>query len=331
MVELPAVPKANHTLECVEDCKYFYGSSGSIIDARDGARPAERRRSIGNWKTASKDQGVTAEQLPPHARAVARDHDDRLPAVHGHVDPLGGRRHARRARRCSTAAPPPSSCTRRAGRAGGTDDLVLIGGEKNFTGRCENNNSEFSTYSAKAVNAGTSDEFEGPLDQIVPAGNGVYADGKPVAGALGCSVHWFQEHPTFHNGGLVALSQYENGVRFEQVGSDGSIKEVGFFIAAGSSSSSPKWAPDGKTVYSIDYQRGIDILRYDGDTFVPDPVTGKARHQKGRVRASRTEAADARRAMARLPRVSQAPLLRALRAQGWVPGYCRLVAQGKLI
>ena len=78
---------------------------------------------------------------------------------------------------------------------------MLTGGEQNFTGRCERNNSEFSVYSAEKVLAGQGTQFEGPLAQIAPAGNGVYADGKPVAGALGCSVHWFQEHPTFDNGG----------------------------------------------------------------------------------------------------------------------------------
>ena len=50
-------------------------------------------------------------------------------------------------------------------------------------------------------------------------------------------------------------------MRFEQINPDGKITEVGYFIAVGGSSSSPKWAPDGKTLYSIDYHRGIDILR----------------------------------------------------------------------
>ena len=94
-------------------------------------------------------------------------------------------------------------------------------------------------------------------------------DGRPPANHLGCSVHWFQEHPTFKNGGLVALSEYENGVRFLQIHTDGSIEEQGFFAALGSSSSSPKWAPSGDVVYSIDYDRGIDIIRWKGEHYVP--------------------------------------------------------------
>jgi hypothetical protein len=56
-------------------------------------------------------------------------------------------------------------------------------------------------YSADEVLAGRSTQFAGPLAQVPPAGNGVYADGKPVAGVLGRSVHWFQEHKSFRNGG----------------------------------------------------------------------------------------------------------------------------------
>jgi hypothetical protein len=39
---------------------------------------------------------------------------------------------------------------------------VLIGGEENFTGRCERNNSEFSVYSAEKVLTGESKSFDGP-------------------------------------------------------------------------------------------------------------------------------------------------------------------------
>ena len=91
-------------------------------------------------------------------------------------------------------------------------------------------------------------------------------------------MHWFQEHPTFKNGGLVALSEYEDGVRFLQIGKDGSITEQGFFAALGSSSSSPKWAPSGDIVYSVDYDRGIDILRWKGEHYVPGR---QAREEQG--------------------------------------------------
>jgi hypothetical protein len=206
----------------------------------------------------------------------------------------------------------------------GSDKFVLIGGEQNFTGRCERNNSEFSVYSATNVLAGKSKTFQGPLAQVPPAGNGVYADGKPVAGALGCSVHWFQEHKTFSNGGLVAISEYEDGVRFLQITPRGQIKEQGYFLSLGSSSSSPKWATKGDVVYSIDYQRGIDILRWKGDHYVPD-ANGVVRHEPGRVRG--TEGVTPPPAPTPAQAARRQALSEQLKASGWSPGVCILAAQ----
>ena len=328
----PANPKhlytldeTNHTAECVLDCQFFFGSSGTIVDAR-GALEGTEPMVIGDWIEAIKDDGVDSRSCH-HIREIRPG-----------VLLTACRPFAVISINAEDGGSPADPAVLATGDAEkfvhsarwprqGSDKFLLTGGEENFTGRCELNNSEFSVYSAEKVNEDKGDEFE-LLHQIEPAGNGVYADGKPVAGALGCSVHWFQEHPSFKDGGLVALSEYEDGVRFEQIKPDGSIEEVGYFLAAGSSSSSPKWAPDGKTLYSIDYQRGIDILRYNGGTFVPN-AKGKVKYKKGEVRG-KWGRADARRAQGTLPRVSQAPMLRQLRANGWVPGYCRLAASRRL-
>ena len=107
-------------------------------------------------------------------------------------------------------------------------------------------------------------------DQVRPvAGN--YLDGNPPQGSfhLGCSVHWFEPQPSFKNGGVVAMASYENGTRFKKIDPDGKISEVGFFEPLGGSTSAPHWAPDGRTVYAIDYQRGIDVLRWNGPLYVP--------------------------------------------------------------
>ena len=207
----------------------------------------------------------------------------------------------------------------------GRDKFVLIGGETNFTGRCDGSNGELRTYSAEAVNSGSSKTFTGPIDHLQPAGNGTYTDGKPVANHLGCSVHWFQEHPTWRNGGLLALSEYEDGVRFLQVKPDGKIEEQGFFAPLGGSSSSAKWAPSGDVVYSLDYDRGIDIIRWKGSHYVPKGGGRKGvRREAGRVRGTS--------GTSRLPALNAAALARhaalagQLQAAGWTPGYCRLAA-----
>ena len=129
---------------------------------------------------------------------------------------------------------------------------------------------------------GRSTQFEGPISQVPPAGNGVYADGKPVAGALGCSVHWFQEHTSLQ---ATAASSRSPSTRTACAScrspSDGKINEQGYFLSLGSSSSSPKWAGKDDVLYSIDYQRGIDILRWKGKHYVP----GK-KERRGRMRGT---------------------------------------------
>ena len=50
-------------------------------------------------------------------------------------------------------------------------------------------------------------------------------------------MHWFQEHPTFRDGGLVAVAEYENGTRLLQIEPDGKIVEQGYFLPLGGSAS----------------------------------------------------------------------------------------------
>jgi hypothetical protein len=174
------------------------------------------------------------------------------------------------------------------------------------------------------VNKRTSTVFQGPVARLQPAGNGTYVDGKPPVNHLGCSVHWFQEHSSFKNGGLVALSEYEDGVRFLQVKRDGQIEEQGFFAALGGSSSSPKWAPSGDVVYSLDYDRGIDIIRWKGEHYVPNSKRRGLKRERGRIRGtngpSQLPALNAAQAAGR------ARLSDQLTAQGWSPAFCRLAA-----
>jgi hypothetical protein len=113
---------------------------------------------------------------------------------------------------------------------------MLSGGETNFQPTCGATNGAFATF---LVSGGTKFTF---ADQVRPvAGN--YLDGNAPQGTyhLGCSVHWFEPNPSFHNGGLVALASYENGTRFERISSKGQITEVGFFEPLGGSTSAPHW------------------------------------------------------------------------------------------
>jgi hypothetical protein len=320
--EVGSVPIANHTAECVLDCQWFYGRAGTIIDARgilDGKEPAV----VGNWIEELQAQGVDSNschhirEIRPGVLLTACQPFSVI-TVNPKDAPGASPEHPKVLYTGEAEKFVHSSRWPR----GGKDKFVLTGGEKNFTGRCELNDSEFSTYSAEAVLDGESDQFEGPLFQKPPAPNGTYTDGRPPANHLGCSVHWFQEHESFKNGGLVALSEYENGVRFLQIHKDGSIEEQGFFAALGSSSSSPKWAPSGDVLYSIDYDRGLDIIRWKGQHYVPKKRGGGVKRSKSRVRG--TNGTTMVPALNRTQRAEQNQLAIQMQAQGWSPGLCML-------
>ena len=324
--EVGSIPVANHTAECVLDCQWFYGRAGTIIDARgilDGRAPTV----AGNWIDELKAQGVDSKSCH-HMREIRPGviltacRPFSVITVNPQDAPGASPEHPKVLYTGDSDAFVHSARWPREG----ADKFVLIGGETNFTGRCDGANGEFRTYSADAVNAGKSRTFAGPVARLQPAGNGTYVDGKPPANHLGCSVHWFQEHSTFKNGGLVALSEYEDGVRFLQIKPDGKIQEQGFFAPLGGSSSSPKWAGRGDVVYSLDYDRGIDIVRWRGQHYVPRrgkkkgyiPERGRRRGTNGRSNLPQLNAQQS---------VAQANLAGTLRSQGWSPGVCQLAAQ----
>ena len=318
--QVGTIPIANHTAECVLDCQYFYGRAGTIIDARgvlDGTPP----KVIGNWIDELGTQGVD-EQSCHHIReirpGVLLTACQPFAVISVNAEDGGSPAHPKVLYTGEAAKFVHSA---RWPREGG-DKFLLTGGEENFTGRCELNNSEFSVYSAEKVLAGESTQFEGPLAQVPPAGNGVYADGKPVAGALGCSVHWFQEHPTLPR----RRPRGDLRVRGRRAlpadrAATARITEQGYFLSLGSSSSSPKWAGKDDVLYSIDYQRGIDILRWKGEHYVPGAAaeTGRVRGTRGVTAPQAPTAAQAAQAR-RAGRAAED-------GRRWSPGLCRLAAQ----
>ena len=98
-----------------------------------------------------------------------------------------------------------------------------------------------------------------------------------------------------------------------------SQEEQGYFLSLGSSSSSPKWAGKDDVLYSIDYQRGIDILQWKGKHYVP----GKRERNKKRGTNGVTKPQAPTQAQA----AQRAALARELHAQGWSPLICSLVAR----
>ena len=236
----------DHTTSCLFDCKYTWGSSGTVVDMRRPDQP----KIIGNWlqglpgksghDVTEVSPGIVLTSTTPtmvldarksvtHPKLLAiGDHSDYF--IHSVIWPRQGK-----------------------------DRWALVGGETNENTRCDAGSAKWHVYDARNfAKTKTLKEVD-----AYTFSNGTYVDGKPAVNGLGCSPHWFNEHPTWNNGGLVALGAYEHGTRFLTVNSKGKINEVGWFCPIGGSTSASYWITP-KIVYNVDYTRGIDILQYNG-------------------------------------------------------------------
>ncbi|MDQ3646478.1 MAG: hypothetical protein M3345_06015 [Actinomycetota bacterium] len=237
-----------HTQSCILDCKWAYGSNGAIHDLRNPAKPVHLDE---KWNTGLPGaNGHDVNEIAPGIVLTSTQPmmllDARKDPVHPKVLSLGSNEDARFIH---------SSIWPR----GGKDKFVLAGGETNFQVRCNERNGAFMTWDAsrwKKTHSFTMiDEY-----RMV---NGTYVDGNPAANQVGCSSHWLEANPKFKNGGIVAGAFFEHGTRFIDVSSKGKIKEVGYFMPAAGSTGAVYWVTD-EIVYAVDYNRGLDILRFTG-------------------------------------------------------------------
>lgn len=246
-----------HTTTCVLDCTWAYNSDGTIIDLRDPTAP----KVAGNWAEGSPAAGAghdVTEVAPglimtsstPLLYLDARDNPakPKLLATAGGT----GSRYIH-----GTEWPHQA-----------TDKFLLVGGESSGPASCEENEQgSFMTFDATKWRDTRSftmiDEYN--------LQSGVPTDGA-MPTATYCA-HWFDPHPSYKNGGLVAMAWYEHGTHFFQITSTGKIVDVGFFIGAGASTSAEYWLND-KILYSVDYNRGIDILRWTGKLYLPAKASG---------------------------------------------------------
>ena len=238
-----------HTFSCILDCRYAYGSRGAIVDLREPSRP----ELVGDWRrttplgndvahdvtevanglvvTSSRPMMLLdARRDPTRPRVLALgDHDfpegfGNFWLVHGNQWPRGAR-----------------------------DKFLLTSGEAAGPS-CEDGGAAFLVWDASHWRKTRSFKVVGAYRPR----NGLYTEGNAPADLL-CS-HWFDAHPQFHNGGVVAIGWYDHGVRFLDVTKTGAVEEIGYFMAPGGSMSAAYWAND-RIVYAVDYHRGLDVLR----------------------------------------------------------------------
>ena len=233
-----------HTMTCINDCRYLYGSSGSIIDMANPAAPV----SVGNWATkAGTTSGHDVREVAPGLVAVSNGGQAAILDVTDPVNP----------KRLSIAAGSGS----KPGHStwwNGTDRFLLGAQETNLNPRCTTSIGATTTWDMRNFRSGTYTR----LDEW-RATSGILFDGSPPANILGCSSHWLEAAPSFSNGGIFGQGYYEHGSRFFYVNGAGKLRQVGYFVPFGGSTSAVHWATD-RIVYAIDYLRGFDILRWNG-------------------------------------------------------------------
>jgi hypothetical protein len=225
----------------VLDCTYAYADSGQIIDLRNPATPVNTGKRWTTGKPASSSHDVT--EVSPGLIVTSSDPVLYLDAREDPTNPTLLAKSPNRARFAHGNLWPNQ----------GTDKFLLVGGET--TGpTCSGASAQFVTMDA-------SNWQENGFTQIdeYRVVNGTPNQGNAAAD-LFCA-HWFDDHPDFNGGGLVAMAWYEHGTRILDIDDSGEITEVGWFIPAGGSTSAVYWATKS-VIYSIDYNRGFDIIEY---------------------------------------------------------------------
>ena len=264
----------NHTTTCADPkCEWLYGSGGKIIDARNPAAPVDTGKSWkpggGGGHALNRDASglLISDSSPRFAldvtgqfkegasyatpKEVARGSASmKLPdglLQHNNVRPNADKWLPR-----DPLSPDYASPVLRPG------ELLVGNSESNVRNQCGANAGGLSTWSMANFDSGQAMK---QLEVFRPV-NGTWADGNPAVNALGCSGHWF----TVQNN-MIAAAWYEHGIRFIQVDpTNGKFTQKGFFQPVATEAGAAHWITDDdgtQYVYTTDYARGIDILKFD--------------------------------------------------------------------
>jgi hypothetical protein len=241
----------SHTSSCVLNCQYVYNSNGQIIDIRDPSEPKLLDTKWGDGKPVQ--SGHDVQEISPGIVLTATNPIMLLDARKTPDDP--------KLLALSPIIEDVSVLHSTRWGSEGKDSFFVAGSEQNFVARCgAKTNGHLMTIDASNWRK---THTLGPILDRNYETNGTYVDGRPAANQGGCSSHWLELHPDFHNGGLVAHSRFEHGVRIMDISSEGKIKEVGYFMPWAGMSGAAYWVTD-RVIYSLDYNRGLDIIKYTG-------------------------------------------------------------------
>jgi hypothetical protein len=269
------VPGATSPAVEINTCAYAYGRTGHIVDLTDPTDakllPQTWRAAIGYGDRSNRPYTHDLTEIRPGlvmsagVDAVLMDTADptapvRLAAVEGQD-------------RFSSLGYHSVEWAN-----GGRDPYVVLGteiapsGPTNIAGSdCEGESSVIETWDAREIvtavdayqrGATLEDAFAGAdfrrVDTYDAAGRGIFLEGQAPGHVLYCA-HWMDLHPGFDAGGKMAVSYYDRGTRFVDVAADGTMRELGWIVAAESYSGSARWITD-TVVYVMDYRRGMEVV-----------------------------------------------------------------------
>lgn len=252
---------SDHTWSCILDCKYAIGRTGHILDLRDPSTP-ER---VGDWRESAPFAGYMHDFEEVSSGRVIGSGQPSL--YMDFRDPTKPKVLAIIESEFQSLGYHGADWPR------GKDPLLVMGAEvappgaTNLAGSdCTDEGSHaVATYDARAViKADRAKRYKGQtftkLQEWRVGGRGAYADGNAPAHTLYCG-HWFDTHPKWRAGGVLALAHYDWGTRFLDVDSKGGMEEIGWFQPVRGYTASVKWITD-EIAYVHDYVRGLDILRF---------------------------------------------------------------------
>lgn len=239
-----------HTMSCLENCKWAYGSDGNIVDLRDPRNPKLLPNKWTDGLVISSPHDVN--EVAPGRVLTSSD-----PMI------LLDSSNPAKPKPIASSGPNGEFIHSSKWPSRGKDKFALSTGETWLPGadiRCDGTSGGFTTWDTTGWQKGKA--FK-KIETYRPT-SGTYVDGHPPSGTtFGCSTHWFEHHPTFHNGGIVGVTFFNHGLHFMRVDSKGHISDEDWFIPHAGNSAAIEWL-DNRIVYAIDLQRGFDVLRYSG-------------------------------------------------------------------
>lgn len=263
----PQEPGIGHTASCIQRCRFAYLAGTArgiqIVDLRDPANP----KKAGQFVPAI--TGIATHDVQVDRKGLAWIAGADGTAAYDVSNPLKPRMVMR-----------TDESIKNSGQLGfpGPDPVFGIGGEGETPIDLIHHNSlhyskrlvaiteedynrptckgagSFQTWGIVGKRLALLDMFTTELDNLVQ-GKGW----APVTGL--CSAHYFDERS-----GLVAVGWYEEGTRFLDVRDPAGIRQVGYWVPTKGETWAVYFPPtdrSGEIVYSLDFARGIDVLRFD--------------------------------------------------------------------